>query len=241
MYTPTCRFHLPSSRFAVWLTSPDSSTTCSSATGRPTTSSAGSRGSTTPCATLEEHDRPKKGEPPWRFEIFRDDRELPGNQPLTEVIGESVRGSAVLVIVMSENYLAEDSNWCQRELDAFLQQFPVASGAGGRIFVVRRESVQESAGRPNSSNWSATSSGNSTRMATSTNCRSTLASPAAPRRLASSSGTRFSRRCRNSAGPGWAAATSVWLTPARRPIPATRPASCPRACARSTSRTPGSS
>ena len=92
---------------------------------------------------LEEHDRPKKGEPPWRFEIFRDNRELPGNQPLSDAINEAVRGSAVIVIVMSENYLADDSDWCRRELEAFLQPFGGASAAGGRIFVVRKESVHE--------------------------------------------------------------------------------------------------
>ena len=52
----------------------------------------------------------------------RPDGEGGPDQPLSDAIGTAVRGSAVIVIVMSENYLAEDSEWCQRELEAFVQR-----------------------------------------------------------------------------------------------------------------------
>jgi hypothetical protein len=45
------------------------------------------------------------------------DYELRGGQPITPVILEKVRRSAVLLVVLSPGYIA--STWCQRELETF--------------------------------------------------------------------------------------------------------------------------
>lgn len=88
---------------------------------------------------LHRHARPSKDETPWKYEIFRDKREIGGNQPLPEVIHDAATSSAALVIVMSEDYLATDSEWCARELEAFLG----TADADRRIFIVRKSDVAE--------------------------------------------------------------------------------------------------
>ena len=110
---------------------------------------------------LEEHERPEKGELRPRFGSFATIASCPATSRWPKGSANPF-SSAVLVIVMSENYVAEDSDWCRREREAFLQRSAAAPGESGRIFVVARTPFTRRAGPPNSSNWSAINSGNAT-------------------------------------------------------------------------------
>jgi TIR domain len=90
---------------------------------------------------LEEHARPDKQQPPWTYEVFRDNREIDGNVVLGDALKDAVSSSAVLVIVMSENYLAEDSDWCAKELAMFQAAVSRSPHRDGRIFVVLRGDI----------------------------------------------------------------------------------------------------
>ena len=74
----------------------------------------------------------KLGRADWG-DSWRDPR-LRGNEPITPEIEHAVRNSAILVAVLSEGYL--ESEWCQRELDLFLESRGGPEGANGRLFVV---------------------------------------------------------------------------------------------------------
>jgi hypothetical protein len=73
--------------------------------------------------------------------MFLDQDHRPGQgvdptEPLTEQLSVDIEGSALLVILMTPDYLA--SNWCGQERDWWLEQHhPDTIGAGGRIFVCR--------------------------------------------------------------------------------------------------------
>jgi hypothetical protein len=67
------------------------------------------------------------------------DLQLSGNAQLTPEIVGAVRDSAVLLVVMSEGYLA--SEWCQRERNEFLE---LAGSASRRLFVVERMPIERS-------------------------------------------------------------------------------------------------
>jgi hypothetical protein len=61
------------------------------------------------------------------------DREHAGNQALTPALLQAVRGSALLLVVMSPSYLS--STWCARERNAFLELTNDRVGEG-RVFIV---------------------------------------------------------------------------------------------------------
>jgi len=61
------------------------------------------------------------------------DHAVEGNRPLTPGIMQALKGSAILLVVMSMGYLA--SEWCTRERSAFLG-FVKDCVADGRIFIV---------------------------------------------------------------------------------------------------------
>jgi hypothetical protein len=62
---------------------------------------------------------------------------LAGNAPLTPEIFAAIRGSAVMLLVLSEGYLA--SEWCRREHSEFLAMI----GQGSRrFFVVERMPIE---------------------------------------------------------------------------------------------------
>ena len=71
--------------------------------------------------------------------LFLDAKERPGQgvdptEPLTEGLKQHIAGSALLVILMSPDYLA--SGWCQREREWWWQHhMPDVLGAGGRVLV----------------------------------------------------------------------------------------------------------
>lgn len=67
------------------------------------------------------------------------DLQLSGNAPLTPEIFAAVRGSATLLIILSEGYLA--SPWCCKELEAFLS---IAGHASRRVFVVEAMPIDHS-------------------------------------------------------------------------------------------------
>jgi hypothetical protein len=70
--------------------------------------------------------------------IWRDLR-LRGNEPLTDEIMTAAGSSALLLVVLSEGYLA--SEWCKRERNRFLELV----GAGSRrLFVVERTPIERS-------------------------------------------------------------------------------------------------
>ena len=65
-------------------------------------------------------------------QIWKDDRQLQGNDPLTPEIQQAVQGSAALVVILSEGYLA--SPWCERERELFLAR--AGEAVDGRLFIV---------------------------------------------------------------------------------------------------------
>src|SRR5262245_13180629 len=64
---------------------------------------------------------------------------LPGHAPLTPEIMAAVRSSAVLLLVLSEGYLA--SEWCRREQTEFLA---LAGSGTRRVFIVERLPIDRS-------------------------------------------------------------------------------------------------
>ena len=67
------------------------------------------------------------------------DLQLARHSPLTPEIFQAVRTSAVLLVVLSEGYLA--SEWCQRERNEFLE---IAGKGTRRLFVVERMPIERS-------------------------------------------------------------------------------------------------
>lgn len=77
-----------------------------------------------------------------RIKGFRDlniwiDHQLTGNVELTPTLMRLVDSSAIMIMVLSEAYLA--SGWCQREFTTFVKKRGTASG---RVFVVFADNVQ---------------------------------------------------------------------------------------------------
>lgn len=65
------------------------------------------------------------------------DREIDPTSQLTEALRAKVGASGVLLIIMSNRYLA--STWCRDELDWFRAQVEARMGDLGRVFVVRAQ------------------------------------------------------------------------------------------------------
>lgn len=65
-------------------------------------------------------------------EIWKDDRKLQGNSPLTPDIQRAIQHTATLVVILSEGYLA--SPWCTQERELFLAQ--AGEQLGERLFIV---------------------------------------------------------------------------------------------------------
>jgi hypothetical protein len=65
------------------------------------------------------------------------DYELRGHEALTPHILEQLQDTALFLLILSPGYLA--SEWCRRELSAFVAR---AGKAAGRLFVVERESIE---------------------------------------------------------------------------------------------------
>jgi hypothetical protein len=72
------------------------------------------------------------------------DYELCGNSPVTPTITDALTGSAILLFIGSESYLA--SAWCQRELNAFLTGSVAdrRSDALKRLFMISRDKIDRS-------------------------------------------------------------------------------------------------
>jgi hypothetical protein len=73
------------------------------------------------------------------------DYELAGNESVTPAIIEELNGSAVILIICSEGYLA--SEWCKRELTSFLSSTVTdwKAGTQTRLFVVNRDKIERNA------------------------------------------------------------------------------------------------
>ena len=63
------------------------------------------------------------------------DLRLTGNEPFPDKISEAVQRSAVLLVILSEGYLASD--WCRQERELFLEAAAGKALEEGRIFLVR--------------------------------------------------------------------------------------------------------
>lgn len=64
--------------------------------------------------------------------IWKDDRQLQGNSPLSGDIQEAVENTATLVVMLSEGYLS--SPWCAQERELFLAR--AGGDPGTRLFIV---------------------------------------------------------------------------------------------------------
>jgi|GEM_PF-2109314 len=73
--------------------------------------------------------------------FFRDTDSLQGNDDLTPEVLEGVRGSAVLVIIVSRSYVTRP--WCLKECKAFLEA-NAQRGIKGRIFPIRYDDISPS-------------------------------------------------------------------------------------------------
>ena len=65
--------------------------------------------------------------------IWRD-QQLSRHDAITPQIVETLRQTAILVVILSPSYLA--SEWCQRERNAFLNAVKERRDAGSRVFLV---------------------------------------------------------------------------------------------------------
>jgi hypothetical protein len=75
-----------------------------------------------------------------RLHVWHDEKIDPTAQ-LTEELRRKVRSSGILMIVMSQRYLA--SSWCKDELDWFREQVRNRSNDQGRVFVLRAMATDE--------------------------------------------------------------------------------------------------
>jgi hypothetical protein len=64
---------------------------------------------------------------------------LAGNAPVTEEIVTAVRRSAVLLVILSEGYLASD--WCERERNGFME---LVGASTRRLFIVELMPIDRS-------------------------------------------------------------------------------------------------
>jgi len=67
------------------------------------------------------------------------DQELSRHAPVTPEIMAALRETAILLVILSPGYL--QSEWCDRELSAFLDLVKDKARSGSRVFVVERERV----------------------------------------------------------------------------------------------------
>ena len=71
--------------------------------------------------------------------VWLDTKNLSGNEALSSTLFETVKRSAVLVIIFSENYL--QSEWCRKEREIFLEAAANDPRFEGRVFVVHYQDV----------------------------------------------------------------------------------------------------
>ncbi len=72
------------------------------------------------------------------YKLWIDDELSPHNS-ITPQILNTLKGSAVIIIIMSPGYLASD--WCRREKDTFCSLINKRISSGSRIFIVERDIV----------------------------------------------------------------------------------------------------
>ncbi len=70
--------------------------------------------------------------------IWMDIADIACNRQLSSEISGGLSGSATLLVIMSDGYL--ESEWCRKELAAFVETHGPTSG-NGRIFVVHRDEI----------------------------------------------------------------------------------------------------
>jgi hypothetical protein len=73
------------------------------------------------------------------FELWMD-HELPGHVPLTPEIEARVRDAAILLIILSDGYLA--SEWCRKEMTLFHQEIRRETRWNSSVFVVEYDQVE---------------------------------------------------------------------------------------------------
>src|SRR5262249_22585513 len=71
------------------------------------------------------------------------DPEMAGNIPLTDQIKQTLKKTAVLLVLLSPGYLT--SHWCQDERRWFLESVKARTHKGSRIFVIEVDRVEDGA------------------------------------------------------------------------------------------------
>lgn len=80
-----------------------------------------------------------------KFSLWMDRKHgagLGGNEPISEKIADTLENTAILLVILSPAYLERE--WCKTELAAFSQAMGKTKFGNGRIFIVERESVDQS-------------------------------------------------------------------------------------------------
>jgi hypothetical protein len=79
------------------------------------------------------------------FSIWRDRKNLPGNQEISSHIPDQVRNSAIFLAILSPGYVS--SKYCLQELQTFVNNVKsvenVKTGAAQRLFVVYKDPIDE--------------------------------------------------------------------------------------------------
>src|SRR5262245_14662903 len=88
--------------------------------------------------------RPGRSEAPWEYSVFYDSHELKGHEEFNHRLESAVAAAAAFVVVLSGNYLTDDSDWCARELARFRQATAGRPHARERVFVVHNTNVDVS-------------------------------------------------------------------------------------------------
>lgn len=72
--------------------------------------------------------------------FYFDEATLPANEAVSEGLAEAVGNSAILLVVLTNAYVA--SHWCRQERERFIEAAQQTNGAAGRIFVVRMNALK---------------------------------------------------------------------------------------------------
>ncbi len=72
--------------------------------------------------------------------FYFDEATLPSNAVVSDDLAEAVRQSAILLVVVTNAYVASD--WCRQERERFIEAANQAGGVAGRVFVVQMKALK---------------------------------------------------------------------------------------------------
>ncbi|MDM8548776.1 toll/interleukin-1 receptor domain-containing protein [Desulfobacterales bacterium HSG2] len=75
------------------------------------------------------------------FSLWKDNRKLSGNEPITPEILETLKHTATMVVIMSPGYIA--SKWCKIERETFLKRADRRPRPNSRIFIIEYGKVEK--------------------------------------------------------------------------------------------------